>query len=634
MSRRVVVDWGFNVVPFDPQTKRRDLWGALFVGGLSAAAAASAVWLAGREGLHLQSPISQLLRDFGSVARVEPAAAGVYALAGILGAAAGVWGFFEGFKPRERGLRHIRGRRYLEGLEAIKAAQRITQKEIEEGGAGVALGALRMSAERESIHTLIVGGVGAGKTTIAHHLLRDIFQRNDKALIVDWKGDFVAGYKGHIFNPLDRRSIRWAVALDITSELDAASFAAQIIPERQGNGDAYFTTAGRSVLTALVIKLQRTQPQAWTWADLYAEASAGYDSIRQAVAAYYPHALANIEEPGKQTQGVLSQMLAQFDPIRILAQAQADNPDAPAISAAQWLQSHYKRDQIILAGSVQHEQICRAFMSAFITAVASRLQSLPDSKERRFWLVLDEFPKLGKVDAVPALVAFGRSKGARVVLLAQDVAQIRDTYGQNIAKSLPAMMGTLIIGRTQGGETADQIARQWVGVREVERRNITHQGGDKSSASWQRDEMLVVAPAELAQLGKQGKGKNARIEALVIGLEDYALRLPFGFVQPTAQRSGFELRPCFDGLKPAKMEEQTIHSNDEAQRTAPEHEAGEVPEQVAHTWADVAPIGGHLLESLSAVEQVLAAFQTPTKPAAPAHHAKRPSIEQEEEKGD
>lgn len=627
MSRRVVVDWGFNVVPYDPQTRRRDVWGSLTVGALGASTSAAAVWFAGVKLLHLQTPFLEAYEGFVQVAQTEPAAACIFALAGVAGACAGVWGFVEAFKPRERGLRHIRGRRYLEGPEAQKAALKISSQEIEQGGQGVHLGAWQLSAERETTHALIVGGVGAGKTTIAHHYLRSIFRRGDKALIVDWKGDFVASYRGHIFNPLDRRSLRWAVAQDIVSELDAASFAAQIIPDKQGSGDSYFTTAGRSVLTALVIKLQHSKPRAWTWCDLYAEASAGYAHIREAVATYYPHALANIEEPGKQTQGVLSQMLAQFDPIRVLAQAENDNPKAPAISAALWLAKNHKRDQIILGGSVQHEHISRAFMAAFITAVASRLQSLPDSKERRFWLVADEFPKLGKVDAVPALIAFGRSKGARVVLLAQDVAQIRDTYGPNIAKSLPSMLGTLIIGRTQGGETADQIARQWIGSREVERRNITHQGGDKSSASWQRDEMLVVSPAELAELGKHGQ----HIEALVVGLGDYALRLPFAFVNPPAVRSGFELRECFAGIQPAKLQDQAIPSALDEQTKTQRPEVGELPAVAAQAFTADAPIGGHVLEAFHMAEQVISAFGQTRQPATPVHHMRQQAQEQEKE---
>lgn len=625
MSRRVVVDWGFNVVPFDPQTKRRDFWGALTVGTLSSAMAGAGVWFGGVKLLHLQTPFLSAYSAFFEVARAEPATAGVFAMAGTVAAVAGVWGFREAFKPRERSLKHVSGRRYMEGQEAEEMARKLSKNEIQKGGEGVSLGPWQLSAERETNHALIVGGVGAGKTTIAHHYLKAIFEHGQKALIVDWKGDFVAGYKGHIFNPLDSRSLRWAVAQDITSELDASSFAEQIIPDRQGSGDSYFTTAGRSVLTALVIKLQHTKPRAWTWADLYAEASAGYDQIREAVATYYPHALANIEEPGKQTQGVLSQMLAQFDPIRILAQAEKDNPKAHAISATQWLEKAHKRDQIILGGSVQHEHISRAFMSAFITAVAAKLQSLPDSNTRKFWLIADEFPKLGKCEAIPKLIAFGRSKGARVVLLAQDVAQIRDTYGPNVAKSLPAMLGTIIVGRTQGGETADQIARQWIGTRNVERRNITDQGGGKSSTSWQRDEMLVVAPAELAELGKHGQ----HIEAMVVGLGEYVLRLPFAFVNPQPVRIGFELRECFAGVKPAKTQEQALNAEQTKQHTQAQ-EVGEVPEFIGHGLADVAPIGGPLLEGLHIAEQVLNAFDQNRKPAQAVHHIGQ-QIEQEKE---
>jgi type IV secretory pathway TraG/TraD family ATPase VirD4 len=543
MKRSPVIDFGFGVSKdLDPQIPVRDFLGAAVASLASFLLVFFLVWF----GISYTLPNHTLFLIFFKSILNGNFLISINSIAStFLASVVGYIAFFEGFKARER-VKHIRGRRYAESEEALKIAMKKSKMEIKDSSLGVNLNKdIFLSADRETLHFLIVGGVGAGKTTIAHHLLTSIFERRDRALIVDWKGDFTASYDGLIFNPLDARSCQWAVAKDVVSELDAAAFASRIIPDKKG-GDAYFTNAGRSVLTALVIKLQSQKSLSWTWGDLYAEASAGYESIREAVANYYPHALQNIAEEGKQTQGVLSQIMAEFDVVRVLAQAEESNPKASKISAHSWLTKSWKKSQIILAGSSEHERICRAYMSAFITCAASKLQSLPDSKTRRVWFVCDEFPKLGKVEAIPSLIAFGRSKGARVVLLAQDIAQIREIYGADTAKALPSMVGTVIIGRTQGGETADEIAQKWIGKREIERRNITNQGAGKSSASWQREEIFVVHPAELqTELGKEGD----HIKALVLGLGDYVLNLSFTFVAPPVFRPAYLLRDCFSLTK-------------------------------------------------------------------------------------
>src|SRR5574343_432594 len=631
MSRRVVVDWGFNVVPFDPQTRRRNFWGAVFGGGLTATATAAALWFAGREGLHIQSAPGELLGDFWEAARGEPVAGALASLAALLGGLAGGWTFWETFKPREIGIRHMRGRRYLDGREAIDMAQQLARAESKASSQGVPLSQdFHFSAERETTHTLIVVGVGAGKTTIAHHILGGIFDRNDHALIVDWKGDFTAAYPGRLFNPLDARSMRWCVAQDVTSELDAQAFAAQIIPDPSGSGDPFWANAARSVLTALVIKCQQSRPGAWTWGDLYGEVVAGLENIQQAVGKYYAHALPNIAEAGKQTQGVISQIVAQFDGIRVLAEAERDNPEAEGFSVRRWLNKS-SRHQIILAGSTEHERLCRGYMSAVITCASAQIQALEDSKARRVWLVADEAPKLGKVEAIPKLLAFGRSKGARVVLLAQDLAQLRHIYGADETKALIAMVGTIIIGRTQGGETADTLAKQVIGTREVERRNITHQGNGASSAGWQRDELLVVHPSELqTELGK----RSDHINALIVGLGDYVLNVPWHFVAPAPSRPPMVWRDCFQGkAKPIKTVvtvEQLTQTHAQTQQA--EQEAGELPEPVEHAMTDALPHEiGLIFEGLHVGELLSNKGSTPTANATHNGQRLKRDNEQEEE---
>lgn len=255
------IDFGLNSVPPDPQTPVRDFWGACFVGFIGFAMGfAGAWWLLGQV-IHTSQTAFEFLNEFSNFSAFEFSLATLRGFGALCAALLFcLFGFVEAFKPRER-LKHHAGRRYIDGKAAIKKIRQFFQAECAEGE-GIQLSQdFKISLRRETTHGLILGAVGAGKTTIAHHILKSIFERKDKAIIVDWKGDFTAAYPALIFNPLDPRSKRWAVALDIQTELDATAFASQMIPDAVGgSGDNFFTNAAREVFTALVIKLQKQSP--------------------------------------------------------------------------------------------------------------------------------------------------------------------------------------------------------------------------------------------------------------------------------------------------------------------------------------------------------------------------------------
>lgn len=629
--KKAYIDWGMNVVPLDPQTPRRDLRGAVLIGALGAAAGYAAAWAGLGYIVPTQTTALGFLVDLTgqkltwSNTTANLATRGCLSL--LTGITLGWWLFVEGFKPRER-LRHVRGRRYLDGQEAVKKAQQLAKVEIKDSAEGVPLSQdVNFSAERETTHCLVLGGVGSGKTTIAHHILKGIFARNDRSLIVDWKGDFTQAYNGRIFNPLDKRSLRWYVALDVVTSLDAEAFAGQIIPDPLGGADPFWSNSARAVLASVVKHLQTAKPKRWTWGDLYETACLALPQLQEIVKTQNPHAFAAISEAGKQTQGVLSQMLATMGGVRVLAEAEADDPEAVGFSIRHWLAGNGTK-QIILAGSTEHEHLCAGAIRAVITSAAAQLQALPDSKTRRVWLIADEFPKLGKCEAVPQLLAFGRSKGARVVLLAQDVAQLRHIYGANETKSMTSMVGTILIGRTQGGETADMLAKQVIGTREVERRNTTIQANGASSSSWQRDELLVVHPSELqTELGKRGD----HIQALIIGLGDYVLNVPFNFIAPSKKREPLELRDCFQSDKVQTLstvnKDESLDVSSNAKKEV-EQEDNEILDHVLHEVTP-SPIGA-ILVGLGELDLLLS-NKTNSSPTALAHHTQHLKTKQEQE---
>lgn len=165
-------------------------------------------------------------------------------------------------------------------------------------------------------------------------------------------------------------------------------------------------------------------------------------------------------------------------------------------------------------------------LSLLAAAVGS--PTLSESRQRRVWLFLDEFPQLPPIRQFATFLELGRSKGIAVVIGAQDIAQIRDTYGHDQAKSWFGMTGTKIITRINTSEAAEDISRM-IGEQDIERRtrSATRSGGNHSvTESIQRETRRVVTASELAsRLGPTRRG----VRVLFIGLGNsvYELELPY-----------------------------------------------------------------------------------------------------------
>jgi hypothetical protein len=173
-----------------------------------------------------------------------------------------------------------------------------------------------------------------------------------------------------------------------------------------------------------------------------------------------------------------------------------------------------------------------AFGGALVAQAAAYVCSprLSDSRTRRLYFVLDEFPQLGKVD-IETLVAVGRSKGARVWLGLQDFGQLKKLYGADGAQAITAMVGTLICAGAAPGETAKLIS-DMAGMREVERSSLSTsvQGGvtaASTSHSWQRETIPVLTQSQVSGLGPVPGTREIRALLLNFGDDALILRWPF-----------------------------------------------------------------------------------------------------------
>jgi hypothetical protein len=187
---------------------------------------------------------------------------------------------------------------------------------------------------------------------------------------------------------------------------------------------------------------------------------------------------------------------------------------------------------LVLQRSPRYPALSAAWIGAAIDCLAATAASadLPDSDQRRIWLMLDEFPQLGKLKAFRQLLEVGRSKGICCVLAMQDIQQLTALYGDAETKTILTLLGQKIIGRMPAGPSATMISEELIGKRDVAWTEVSTSASDGKttySRHTHRDKIPVVPVEQLeSRLGVDRKG----VRALLLGLGDvYELRWPLLF---------------------------------------------------------------------------------------------------------
>lgn len=489
-----------------------------------------------------------------------------------------------------------------------RQAARDLRPEIELSGQGLEIApGVPISLGRETRHLLILGSTGGGKTQLITPLIQQALARGDKLLVYDNKGDFTQMFpEALLLAPWDARSPAWDVGRDCRTRGDARALAGRLIPD---SADPVWAEGARSILTGLLVSLQAAHGIEWGWSDLARAVSLPLPEIRQQLSQYHPEAQGAVEEGSKTSQSLLITLTAQMAPVFDLAAAWGKTKSR--FSLSDWLADpNPPHRAVILQGNGQLPELQRAYIQGMLALLAGRVNSpaLPDSRSRRIWLFLDEMPQLGRIPEIWPLAEIGRSKGLRLVLGMQDIAQLRAIYGHDPVAALTSMVGTTLITRLGGTETARWVS-DLIGQRTVWRLSTGHSdspGGAGTSMQYVKETEQLIRPEALSHdLGERRRG----IEALLHtnGTAVYRLiwpymklptqrpaHVPAAWLQDASRSAPAALAPAV-GLADAFGSKATPSITvsgvpDAPARSAVAHQAGAVASEPAATGSPMPPM--------------------------------------------
>lgn len=368
--------------------------------------------------------------------------------------------------------------------------------------------------EQECRHILVAGSPGGGKTVALTPMIWAAIARQDHTLIFSFKNDFQEIIDAApVLAPWDKRSVRWIMGEDVATRADAVALAETLIPTQEK--DPIWSQGAQSLLVGVLLGLQAETLGKWTATELAQKLVAvcrDFSLLEKIMQEQNPAALMYLKggESSKTTASFLSSLAAGIEPIIDLGVAQQEATGEPW-SVRRWLAGGTVPVGVI-GFSTGHERLAKRFAAAIVEQATRQILDMPDCRpaDRRIWFFLDEVPQMGKIPSITQALVTGRSKGLRVVLGLQSIAQVRQLYSKEESEVWESSTATKIIVQING-QADQQWASKVVGDREVSRfqRTVSDQGFSKTSRSdqYSRSEEPVLMPSEFsARLGPNSKG--------------------------------------------------------------------------------------------------------------------------------
>ena len=349
----------------------------------------------------------------------------------------------------------------------------------------------------ETLHTIVSGTTGSGKTVLIADLVEQIREKGERCVLYDKMGSYTETFfdkrRDVLLNPLDRRAPRWSPFLEARNARDFDTMAAALIPRQKDAADPFWITAARQLFShGAAVLWQRGETRNRVLVDhlLKAELSALADAMEGTVAQ-------SIVDPAnpKTALSVRAMLTANIGAMDLL-------PDeGEPFSIRQWVEGEGEGFLFLTSRGDQHASL-RGLISTWLEIAVNTLLSLPRKDGRRIWVILDELPTLHQLPSLRPGLAESRQFGGCFVLGVQVFSALRDLYGRDGAETISGLCGTRVVLAAPDRDTSQWSAESLGRVEEESlAEGVSYETPrDGVTLSTRRDLRPLVLPAEVARL--------------------------------------------------------------------------------------------------------------------------------------
>lgn len=358
----------------------------------------------------------------------------------------------------------------------------------------ITIGGIAFAREQETLHTLLSGSTGVGKTTAIEEMLLGITSRGDRMIVADPNGYYLSLFYQEgdlVLNVFDRRSPGWSPFNEVKKAYDFDKIARSIIPDGQGIDAAWHFYA--QVLIAEVMRALIAKGENTTAALIEALTVLPSNELKTLV---FGSPVAGLFDPDAakalaSTRFILASYLKPYQYLQ-----------AGDFSLRNWLE--IGQSNLFITWREDMTATLAPLMACWVGVLCTAILSLSADPDRRLWLVMDELASLGKVGMLESALTKGRKHGLCCVAGLQSTAQLDRIYGRESAVVLRSCFRNFCaFAVAKIDPDTSEIFSRALGEREVDRpvhtESRSSQGSSKS-VSIQRVRERLVLPNELNEL--------------------------------------------------------------------------------------------------------------------------------------
>lgn len=397
---------------------------------------------------------------------------------------------------------HNKRKRIIEGhvLLTAKQGKRAIRKLYKPSN--ISLAGLPLPEGAAQQHILISGTTGSGKTNALRSLLKQIRDQGDRALVVDLRGSLLSQFyepsKDTILNPFDQRSPKWNIFEECEDPNHMDMMAECLVPTLSHH-ETFWTDAARTLLSTGLQEL-RTHSSDHPHKNLIKHLiQMPLPKIQRLFAHTLSAALVD-PQGDRMAVSIRATLTKSLKPLLY-----CDDGQGEAFSIRKWVQQENQEgDWLWLVAQSDQRATLKGLMASWFATAVLTLKNMPETSQRRLWLIIDELPQMGKLPALAEALEEVRGFGGCIVAGVQDIHQLDHFYGNALSQTLISLFNTKVLFRVPNYEVATRLSHE-LGKNEISEKieNISygsHEMRDGVSLNDVRKQGFAVKPQDLMNL--------------------------------------------------------------------------------------------------------------------------------------